>query len=465
MDQSVKPAAKPVAKQSRKTLNDRTLKALKPAAKGKTYDAMDSVIGFGVRVSETGRKTFMVAARYPGSGSYVRRKLGTYPAMSLIKARAEAKTWLELISQGKDPKAEEARKEALEQRKRENSFRLVAEAYVREAVIGPKPDKPIQRKAGEAQRIIDKEFIARWGGQPVAEITEEDVEVAINAVKARGAPGQARNTLVIAKTLFGWAFRQRRFGLTINPCVNLRAKDLIGTKASGDRILNDAEIAAFWRNADRLTPTDPRARPKFGGRLGYPYGPVYKMLLLTGLRLNEVADATWDEFDIPGKIWTIPKERMKGRNHAARAHAVPLTDDLLAILDSLPRFKGSKYLFSNDGGANPIWITDKVKKRLDRRMERSLRALKRMRGEEGDVQLKPWINHDLRRTLRSGLSRLRIDHDVKEAILAHAKPGQAGTYDRYDLFAEKRDALIKWAALVRELTTPAPDNVVKLSRA
>jgi integrase len=449
----------------RKTLNDRTLKALKPAEKGKTYDVMDSTMGFGVRVSETGRKTFMVAARYPGSGSYVRRKLGTWPAMSLTKAREEAKAWLELIGHGKDPRAEKARLEALEQRKRENSFRLVAEAYIREAVIGPKPDKPIQRKAGEAQRIIEKEFIARWGGQPVAEITEEDIETAIKTVTGRGAPGQARNTLVIAKTLFGWAFRQRRFGLTANPCASLKAKDLIGVKASGDRILNDTEIAAFWRNVDRLTPTDPRARPKFGGRLGYPYGPVYKTLLLTGLRLNEVADATWDEFDIPGRIWTIPKERMKGRNHAARAHAVPLTDDLLAILNSLPRFKSGKYLFSNDGGTNPIWITDKVKKRLDRRIQRSLRALRRMQGEEAaTVQLKPWTNHDLRRTLRSGLSRLRIDHDVKEAILAHAKPGLAAIYDHYDLFAEKREALIKWAALLRELTTPTPDNVVKLAR-
>ena len=109
-------------------------------------------------------------------------------------------------------------------------------------------------------------------------------------------------------------------------------------------------------------------------------------------------------------------------------------------------------------------MSDKVKKRLDRRMLRSLRALARMRGEDS-VKFEPWTNHDLRRTLRSGLSRLRIDHDVAEAILAHVKMGIVGTYERYDLLDEKRDALERWAARLREIVSPPPDNVVKLPSA
>ena len=50
----------------RKRLTDRTLKALKPARK--RYDVMDTdVPGFGVRVTETGLRTFILTARYPGS--------------------------------------------------------------------------------------------------------------------------------------------------------------------------------------------------------------------------------------------------------------------------------------------------------------------------------------------------------------------------------------------------------------
>ena len=128
-------------KRPKKTLNDRTLKSLKPAAQGEgTYDQMDALVpGFGVRVSEAGRKTFMLAARYPGGPFYARRALGIYGAMSLEKARTKAKAWLELIDKGIDPAAEEERLKIEEQRKRENSFRMVAEGYVAQAVIGSDP--------------------------------------------------------------------------------------------------------------------------------------------------------------------------------------------------------------------------------------------------------------------------------------------------------------------------------------
>jgi integrase len=459
------PVSRDTQKRPKKTLNDRTLKGLKSAEKGEgTYDQMDTLVpGFGVRVSEAGRKTFILAARYPGRPFYARRALGVYGAMSLEKARAKAKAWLELIDKRVDPQAEEERLKIEEQRKRENSFRMVAESYIEKVVIGPDPDRPLQRKADEVKRNVENEFIAIWGGRPAADITSDDVEAAIQTVVARGSPGQARNLLGIVKTLFGWAARQKRFGLKGSPCGDLKAKYLIGAKTSRDRILSDSEIAAFWRNVNRLTPTDPRNRGVAAGLPGYPYGPLYKMLLLTGLRLNECADASWDEFDFKEKIWVVPKERMKGTNEKARPHAVPLTDDMLAILEQLPRFKGGDFLFSANGGRKPVWASTKVKKKLDARMLRSLRAFERMRGKDpAKAKLAPWENHDLRRTLRSGLSRLRIDVDVKEAVIAHVKPGIEGVYDRYDLLDEKREALTLWGRRVREIVAPAPDNVVKL---
>jgi len=180
--------------------------------------------------------------------------------------------------------------------------------------------------------------------------------------------------------------------------------------------------------------------------------------------LNEVVNASWQEFDLKEKLWTIPKERMKGTDEKARPHAVPLTDQMLAILESLPRFKRGDFLFSLSLGARPAAVDDKIKIKIDAKMLRSLRALARMRGEDPTkVKLGPWVNHDLRRTVRSGLSRLKVDHDVKEAVLAHAKPGIAGVYDRYDLLDEKRKALKKWAAHLRDIVQPLPANVVKLS--
>jgi hypothetical protein len=129
----------------------------------------------------------------------------------------------------------------------------------------------------------------------------------------------------------------------------------------------------------------------------------------------------------------------------------------------LPRFKRGSFLFSTTYGAKAAWINDAVKKQLDLRMLRTLKALARTRGEDPNrVELKPWTNHDLRRTLRSGLSRLRIDRDTAEAVLAHVPGGIVGTYDVHDYFDRKKDALERWSVHVRSLTEPLPDNVQRL---
>jgi integrase len=106
------------------------------------------------------------------------------------------------------------------------------------------------------------------------------------------------------------------------------------------------KFSAYWRAATRIP---------------YPYVPIYQMLMLTALRLSEVADASVPEFDIRNQVWVwvIPAERMKGKNAGkkqARAHAVPLTADLLALLETLPRFNRGRYLFSTTNGSSPVWM-------------------------------------------------------------------------------------------------------------
>jgi integrase len=141
---------------------------------------------------------------------------------------------------------------------------------------------------------------------------------------------------------------------------------------------------------------------------------------------------------------------MKGRNDKARPHSVPLTADIMTILDSLPRFNRGEYLFSTTSGAGPAWVSDKVKRRLDAAMLENL------------GNLPPWVNHDLRRTLRSRLSELRVNADVAEAVLSHVKPGIRGVYDRYEYMDEKRHALELWATRLRSIVQPQP-NVVELA--
>jgi hypothetical protein len=127
------------------------------------------------------------------------------------------------------------------------------------------------------------------------------------------------------------------------------------------------------------------------------------------------------------KLWIIPGERMKGKDGKAQAHAVPLTDDMLQILATLPRFKGGKFLFSTTYGKKPAWIGDKIKKKLDAEMLVTLKAMARRRGDDpAEVELRPWKNHDIRRTVRTNLSKLRISEEAREAVMPMSAPASRG---------------------------------------
>ena len=303
---------------------------------------------------------------------------------------------------------------------------------------------------------------------PITEVTSDDVKRVIESVRdlgtermlaahgiktkrsskkrKGGAPGRARNLLAELKAFFRWAVAEGvRYGLQSSPCTYLSATSILGEKRSVDRILSDDQLLAFWRATSDLP---------------YPFGPYYQLLLLTGVRLNELADATWQEFNFADQLWTIPPTRMKGKHATARPHVVPLNANMLKILEALPRFQGD-YLFSISG-AKPVSISSDVKTRLDGAMLSELREIAKQRGDDPDKVTSPhWTNHDLRRVLRSGLSRLRIHSDVAEAVLSHVKAGVRGVYDRYDLLDEKRYALEAWAARVRSIVeAPASATVI-----
>jgi integrase len=415
------------------TLTDRGLKAYKDAAPGKTYDRMDSQVpGLGVRVSEKGRKTFILVTRYPGSSNPTRRAIGEYGAITLADARKEAQKWLEMIRRGVDPREEREREQRAEQRKRENSFRAVAEEFISRALPG-------QRKARQVEQDLRREFIDQWGGRPITEITQHDIVRVLDEVVKRGederdrpAVHQAHNLLGHIRRLFNWAIARGVYGLDHSPCDRMKPREVIGAKTSRTRVLNDAELRALWAATEAL---------------GYPYGPLFRLLMLTGQRKSEVAEARWSEFDLDRKLWAIPAERMK----ADAAHVVPLSDEALAILRELPRFQKGNHLFSTTFSVKPVNDFAKAKIRLDEEMLKHLPSAPA-----------PFVIHDIRRTMRTGLSALPVPDLVRELVIAHTKPGLHKVYDQHLYVDEKRHALELWAGRLRDIVTPPPENVVKL---
>ena len=203
-------------------------------------------------------------ARYPGSKNPTRRALGVYGELTLEQARDKARRWLETLRKGIDPAIaeEERRQEAM--RQQANTFAAVAEDYLRLQVIGSDPDKPRQRKGREVVRDFRRVFIALWGERPVTSISRREVLMLIEGIRDHGtvatlaaygkggkaekapAPVQARNLLGYLKAFFRWAIRRDIYGLESSPCEYLKASD-IAERKSADRVLNDAELRAFWQ--------------------------------------------------------------------------------------------------------------------------------------------------------------------------------------------------------------------------
>lgn len=166
--------------------------------------------------------------------------------------------------------------------------------------------------------------------------------------------------------------------------------------------------------------------------MSYPFGSLFQLLILTGQRRSEVSDMRWSEVNFKDKVWVIPKERAKN----GHAHSVPLSDTVIDILNRTPRFLQSDFVFTTTGNSSVSGF-GKVKKRID------------------DVTaVNGWVIHDIRRTVASGMARLKIPHYVVEKILNHvsgAFSGVAGIYNRYGYDDEKREAFDLWGRYILEI--------------
>ena len=375
------------------TLTDRRLRALRGGAG--YIDIWDSAVpGFGVRVAPSGRKTFVLMTRF-GRKNPARRAIGTYGAITLADARGKAREWLQLVSEGKDPAVEP---------RHGTTFAAVANAFIEAKVRH-------ERQGVTAARVV-RRLIERWGSRPMGDIAPADVRELLREYCDR--PAMALSLLVVARRLFGWAINQD-YGLEHAPTDRLKARVLVGPRNMRARVLSDGEIRAIW-HAD----------------LQYPMQPLLRLLLLTGQRKSEVANAQWFEFDLDKRIWIIPAGRMK----AGAAHVVPLSDGVIDLLRGLPRLNRGDHLFSFTFGARPVNSFGRAKARLATRMPP---------GE-------PFVLHDIRRTVRTRLSGIpNISDLVRELAIGHTKPGLHKVYDLHAYEEEKRYALDEWCRRLRQI--------------
>ena len=420
----------------RRVLTDKSITSFKPAPAGQRTTVYDALVpGLAVRVTDRGHKTFILGARYPGSANFAVRELGQVGAITLAAARDKAREWLTLIKAGKDPREVERAAAAAAKLQAATTFAAVSEEFFKRHLQG-------KRKAHIVEHQIRRELMPALGPRPIAEITRRDVVTLLEAIADRGNTGAyARNIHSHLKTLFNWAIARDIYGIETSPCDRIQPKALFGEKRIRERVLDDDELRALWRAASRL---------------GFPYGTLVQFIMLTGVRLNEARETKWNEFG--PKLWTIPPERFKMNS----THVVPLTNAMIALLDGLPQWKRNDYVFTN--GKRPLGGLSYTKAKLDRAMLLSWRALGRAQGiDRRNAKIENWTLHDIRRTVRTRLSALRVPEQIAELVIGHAKRGLVRVYDQHTYMDEMREALTLWNAKLESIVNPpAASNVVAL---
>jgi integrase len=417
-----------MATHDKRKLTNRFVSAVKPPAQGRDIYPDTEVPGFMLRVYASGTKSYALNRRWPGDGEATKRTYGDASITALADARAKARADLVLVEKGIDPRDQKREKTEAEARERAITFASLAEDYIAE-------DLTNKRRARQDALEIRRHIISRWGKLPATAINAGHVVELAKELKNKPATG--RLILSHVKRIFGWAMHEHdkvhgnRYGLTSNPSAAISPKRIFGAKQPRDRTLDDDELRALLV-ACRKVP--------------YPIGPCVELILLTGCRREEIAQAQWKE--IKGDVLVVPPERFK----SGCAHRVPLSTDAMALIDSLPRDNGP-YLFTSTNGKKSINGWSNAKEEIDRVMAREL----------GRVPER-WVLHDLRHVMRTRMSALGIDPHIAEACLGHGKRGLERTYNQYAFEPEQRVAYQMWADHLRDLAEPPADNVVAMKR-
>lgn len=265
----------------------------------------------------------------------------------------------------------------------------------------------------------------RWGHLHINALGRSHINDLLDEILDRDAPQMARVMFRCLRRMFN--FLVERGVLEQSPMRGMREP---AEAVVRDRVLTDEEISSAWSRS---------------AELGYPFEPMFKLMLITGQRRDEVAGMRYSE--LKEGVWTLPASRTKNK----REHVVPLPKLALDIIEDV-KSPSSEFMFSTTGKTAASGFS-RAKHKLDGLMRQDL------------PKLEPWRLHDLRRTAASGMARVGVNLPIIEKTLNHVSgsfAGIVGVYQRHSFHEEKRHGLEAWSKFLVTLVTPTPDNVVAL---
>jgi integrase len=412
-----------------KLLTSKAIEAMKPSSQ----EMVDLGEYRGLRVScgAKGIKTFVYRYRSSITGKLMQISLGHYPTVSLAEARVKVQELKIIRADGRCP-ATEARaiKHAIKLEasthaaKAEFTVVDMIELYLTQHIedrrINGKTLQGTRKLKGqvETRRTLYADAVRSLGNFPASEVTRKNVSKLIMEIVARGANVQAGSVLRELSAAYEYAIGLDRFADEFaNPALlaksGLRQAKVKLTSTRGKRVLSDSELAKLlaWLPGSAYTVTQKN---------------ILRFTLWTGCRTGEVCMAEWKDINFNNRTWHLRETKTGVERY------VQLSVQAIDFLKQL-KFITGDFLFPSIKGKLPL-----QQKQLTEQAWR-LRTDGRM------LDIDSWTPHDLRRSVRTWLSRLGCPNEVAEAIIGHARSGIEGTYDLHNYESECAVWLQKWA--------------------
>jgi len=423
------------------SITKRAVDALKPGVADRFLWSVERK-GFGLKVTPSGKKVYVLQYRMGGRGSPTRRyTIGAHGDWTPELADKEAARLLRMVDTGTDPAS--VKRERVERLRTDSA--LAFPDYV-QTFLDRYVKPEWTRSYDFAESILRLHVTPRWKSRTLPSICKSDVTALFDALPA-DKPALARNTFAVVRKLFNWAEGRGDIEQGKSPLVGYTPPSAVDSR---DRVLADWELRLVWLAS---------------GDLGYPFAPFYRSLAATGQRRDEVAGMDWRELNRGAAEWTLSGERTKN----GQPHIVHLSALMIAELDVIAKGEAwpSKGLVFSTNGKTSISGYSRGKSRIDAAMLALTRREREASGSLEEIEIAPWRVHDLRRTLVTGLQRLGVRFEVTEACVNHlsgAKAGVAGVYQRHEWRDEKRAAFDAWARHIGQIVAPADgSNVVDLA--
>jgi integrase len=371
----------------------------------------DDIAGWGLRIRGGGKRAWIF--QYAIGGRTRRLTFGTYPAMSVTTARAQAEQLHAQTKLGRDPAQEKADVKA----HAGETFGDCLSFYLgRRRAQGKLRDTTLS----ETERHLNVNLRALHNLR-IDKLDRRAIAAELSRFAAERGPVQANRTLASVSKFLNWCVGEGY--ITSNPAQLINKNP----ERPRDRLLSMDELAHIWR---ALPAGD--------------FGDILRLLILLGQRRDEIAQLDWKEVDLGRGAIALPASKMKNR----RPHVVHLGPTAVAILQA--RDRGERPLvFGTGHGGFSGWSQSKA--RLDAKLE-----------------LEPWVLHDLRRAVATHMNEIGTTPHIVEAVLGHvsgSKGGVAGVYNLAAYEPDKRAAMLRWDEHLMAAIESRDANIFPFKRA